>query len=157
MIRLLVFGLLAFGTSSPAVALSCLRPDVAKTYTQAAQAEEKYVVVHGDLSFDAARLPRAEGNESPELTRIPARLKGHALSKSGFDHAFDREITLEVACFGPWCGGAAPNHPYLAFVMYDDNAGYTLSIDPCGGMVFPDPTAEILDKVQRCNRGGTCK
>lgn len=141
--------------ATPAVSLSCLRPDVARSYKQAAEAEESYLVVHGTLTFDETELPEAVGNESPPGTRIRAQMAGKALSQSGFDHPFDRQITLDVRCFGPWCGGAASGIPYLAFVERGED-GYTLTVDPCGSLGFPEPTEDMLRQVKTCFDGGKC-
>ena len=156
MIRSTIFGLTLAALATPALSLSCVRPDVANTYNFAAQADEKYVVVHGTLSFNKARLPQAAGNDSPPTTKIKARLTGKALSENGFDHPFDRPITLEVHCFGPWCGSAEPGAPYLGFVQHTTN-GYVLAVDPCGGMGFSNPTNDMLKRVQSCFKGGACQ
>lgn len=142
--------------ASPAVALSCLRPDVVRSYHQAAGAEEHYVVVHGELRFDQSRLPDAELNDSPPSTRIAAKLSGHALSNGTFSHPFDRSIKLDVLCFGPWCGVAKSGVDYLAFLEVREG-GYILKINPCGGQAFAEPTPEMLRQVEQCNAGGPCK
>lgn len=145
------FALLA----APALALSCLQPDIARSFDEAQKAEEAYVVVHGTLSFDASTLPKEVSNDNPPVTKVPARLEGRALSKTGFDHEFARDVTLEVLCFGPWCGGATPGETLLGFIRKDDD-GYTLSVDPCGSLTFPDPDQKVLDKVAACFRDGRC-
>ena len=43
--------------AGPALALSCMAPDVAETYLRADAAEEAYVVVDGRIIFDESRLP----------------------------------------------------------------------------------------------------
>ncbi|WP_246162220.1 hypothetical protein [Roseovarius faecimaris] len=151
---MLSLALLASGTQVSA--LSCMRPDVVRTYTQAAEAEEHYVVVHGTLRFDEQRLPEAVMNESPPSTKIPARITGMALSGSRFDTPFDHEITLEVLCFGPWCAGASSGVSYLGFLEVKGGA-YTLTVDPCGGNGFAEPTEEALRQVELCHAGGPCR
>jgi len=144
--------------TGPALALSCLPPDAARTYQQAAEAEEAYIVVHARLEFDAAALPRTDWQDqaaSPPHTLIPARMTGQALTKTGFDLPFDRPITLDAQCFGPWCAGATPGTSYLAFLKRTED-GYLLALDPCGGMGFADPTPENLRRVETCYSGGIC-
>ena len=94
--------------AGPALALSCLPPDVARTYKQAAEAKETYIVVLGRLSFDASKLPKADmerQQETPPQTLIPARIEGTSLSQAGFETPFTANITLNARCFGPWCAG----------------------------------------------------
>tara|TARA_R100000935_G_scaffold24000_1_gene43397 strand:- start:33 stop:518 length:486 start_codon:yes stop_codon:yes gene_type:complete len=150
----LALGLVLAG---PAVALSCFPQDVAETYRRAAEAAETYIVVHGRLSFDPARLPSTDmiPQQKPAHTLIPARLTGQALTKGGFDQAFDRAITLDVQCFGPWCASAVPGTQYLGFLERRDG-GYVLAVDPCGGMGHAEPTPAMLDKALRCLQGGAC-
>ncbi len=154
MIRaLLACAALAAGTQ--AAALSCMVPDVTAAYRTAQAAAKRHLVVLGTLHFDQARLPRANGNESPPRTPIAARLTGQALTESGFDFAFDRPITLEVLCWGPWCGGAGSGTRYLAFLR-EGAEGHVLSADPCGTMLFQDPSGQALETVARCVREGRC-
>ncbi|MGR3548887.1 MAG: hypothetical protein ACU0CB_18660 [Roseovarius sp.] len=156
MIRAAVLAL-GCALGGPALALSCLPPDVAETYRRAAEAEETYIVVQGRLTFDPARLPGTDmiPQQKPAHTLIPARLTGQALTKGGFDQAFDRAITLDVQCFGPWCASAVPGAEYLGFLERRDG-GYVLTVDPCGGMSHPDPTPAMLDKALECLQGGPC-
>lgn len=157
MIRVALFTLLCTLTA-PALALTCLPPDVARTYQQAAEADGAYIVVHARLEFDADALPRTDWQDqaaSPPHTMIPARMTGQALTKTGFDLPFDRAITLDAQCFGPWCAGASPGKSYLAFLQRTQD-GYLLALDPCGGMGFADPTPETLRRVETCYSGGRC-
>ena len=146
MIRTLAFAAAIAALATPALALSCLRPNVVQTYKRAAEAEESYSVVIGTIRFDESKLPKSVGNDSPPNTRIAARFQGKALTKSGFDMPFARNITLEVLCFGPWCGGAGS----------DEKTGYVMEADPCGGMLFQRPNERMLDQVERCFTGGRC-
>ena len=143
----------------PALALTCLPPDVVRAYRHAAEAEEAYVVVYGRLAFDEKRLPQVDWNKqhkTPPDTLIPARISGHALSLEGFKTRFSRRVTLNAQCFGPWCANVKSGADYLAFLEQTRN-GYVLTLDPCGGMGFPEPSREDLEQVVRCLRGGACE
>ena len=141
----------------PAFALSCLPPSVERSYAQADASKDDYVVVHGRLTLDMDRLPRRRSNDQqpPEMTQIKGALIGMSLSQAGFKLPFDHEVTLEVACFGPWCGSAKNGEDVLAFVR-KDGARYTLEINPCGGNVFGEPKRKMLKAVERCMRKGGC-
>jgi len=157
LIRALGISLL-IALSGPAFALSCMRPDVARTYQEAADAEEAYIVVHGRLDFDESRLPKtdmANQQATPPDTLIPARIDGKAMSFDGFTIPFTREITLNAQCFGPWCTGAASGTDYLAFLKKGAD-GYLLSLTPCGGFGFANPSDAALEKVHSCFRGDDC-
>lgn len=141
----------------PAVALSCLAPSIERSYAQADAAEKSYVVVHGRLTLDTDLFPsgRSNGQKPPRLTQIAGTLTGKSLSTSGFRLPFDHKITLEVACFGPWCGSAKNGEDVLAFVR-KDGAAYALEINPCGGNVFGEPKGEMLKTIAACMRDGGC-
>ncbi|WP_254892423.1 hypothetical protein [Roseovarius sp. A-2] len=144
--------------TGPAFALSCLPPEVTRTYQQATEAEAAYIAVHARLEFDPDALPRTDWQDqaaTPPHTLIPARMTGQALTKTGFNLPFDRRITLDAQCLGPWCAGASPGASYLAFLKRTET-GYLLALDPCGGMGFVDPTPETLRRVETCYSGGIC-
>jgi len=149
----LAAAVIAFAT--PALSLSCMPPDVIFAYNKAAESEYSYIVVTGQLTFNEQKLPRAVINDSPPSTRIPAQLEGLALTKTGFDMPFDRAITLNALCFGPWCGGAESGAAYLAFLKRD-NGSYVIDADPCSSTVFLNPTGEMMQQVEQCFAGGAC-
>lgn len=142
----------------PALALSCMAPSVERSYAWHDEAKEAYLVVHGHLTFDAALLPKGmtTPNNPPERTLIPGVLTGTSLGKSGFAAPFSQDLTLEIACLGPWCGSAQNGADVLAFVRKDAN-GYTLSIGPCGGSMFSPSTPAMLKEAKRCMQTGQCK
>ena len=142
--------------AGPALALSCLRPDVARTYNQASEAEQAYVVVSGALRFDETRLPENDGtNNDRRNVTIPARLEGTSLSRAGFTTPFARDITLEVRCFGPWCGGARSGVEYLVF-LEKHGRKLVMVADPCGSWAFPEPSADQVRQVETCIGGLEC-
>lgn len=140
-----------------AMALSCVRPTVERSFAQAQASDDYYVVVRGRLTFDESKIPKTQlnSNDAPELTKIPATMSGSSLSQAGFKTPFDRKITIELRCFGPWCGSAVSGSEYLGF-MKNTASGYALSIDPCQSQVFPEPTPQMLDAVTDCLNGAAC-
>lgn len=146
-------------SAGSASALSCLQPTVESAYAQAAASKSDYIIVDGVVSFDARKLPRAprsNPNAAPRETLIKARIKGLAMSRAGFDHKLDREITLSVPCLGPWCGGLGAGERYLAFLR-KDGAGYVLEAGPCGGWAFGGDTRAHAQAAYRCYTSGGCK
>ena len=143
--------------ASPAFSLSCIPPDVARTYEDLHAAPEAYMVVHGTLTFDESKLPEADLDnqmDTTPLTKVPARLKGRALSRAGFKTPFDKQITMDVLCLGPWCAGGISGMNIMAFVE-SSSSGYTLTLGPCYGYVF-EPTAKALEQAESCMNGADC-
>lgn len=150
---------LAASLAGPALALSCLRPDLPRTYQKLDAAEETYVVVHGRLTFDETRLPRPDMTgqaEPPPGARIPARLAGKALSPAGFVTPYDRAVTLDLRCFGPWCPIGESGMDVLVFVERG-STGDVVTLDPCYAHVFVAPNAQMLNQAVTCMRGGPCQ
>lgn len=140
-------------------ALSCMPHSVQAAFQQAQADEARFVVVHGVLDFDAKKLPKVDYNNqqaTPEMTHIKAKLNGQSLSRTGFATPFSEQVTLAVACFGPWCARPSPQADALAFVELRDGA-YVITTDPCGGYLFDAPTAAMLRAVQRCFSSKACK
>lgn len=153
--KLWVSSLLGATIAGPALALSCLPPDVATSFNEAAASDEEFVLVHGTLSFESETPPGSALPESePKTVQLPARLNGQALSSSGFDAEFSQDVTLELACFGSWCGSAEDGQEYLAFLSRD-GSDHLMVVDPCYTWVFPDPTHDQLEQVISCAQG-TC-
>ncbi|MGB7318602.1 MAG: hypothetical protein WBC85_11615 [Planktotalea sp.] len=122
------------------------------------EAEEGYVAVTGTLRFDESKLPKVDMSrqeQTPPITRIKARIKGKALTKSGFTKPFNTALMFEVSCYGPWCAGAQSGKNALAFLK-QTKAGYVLSTNPCGGHVFFEPNKETLNSVEQCYIKGHC-
>lgn len=139
-------------------ALSCLPHSVDHAIYDVAISEEGYVAAVGTLRFDEERLPVVDmqrQQDTPPLTPIPARISGKALTKKGFTQALNASLTLEVACFGPWCASPPSGKKALVFLKKTE-AGYTLQTNPCGGMIFYDPDQTALDKVKQCYLNGHC-
>lgn len=139
-----------------AFALSCLPWGVTDAFLQADAAEEGYVVVLGQLDFDAGALPEVNldrQDETPPLTRIPAQFEGAALVRGAANVPFAVPVVLEVACFGPWCPQPRPGE-VLAFLRKDGEA-FVLDDNPCGGFLF---TAEegLVAQARQCLAGGEC-
>lgn len=150
--------LLAFVAASPVDALSCRPTDVARSYKQAAASDTLYVVVLGAFQFNARDLPKTDWNNqqnTPDSTLVATQFKGRSLTSKGFTNTFAAPITLNAKCYGPWCASLRPNTQTLAFVE-KTNDGYRLSINPCGGFAFQNPSPAQIEQTQACHQGRSC-
>ncbi|MGY3438320.1 MULTISPECIES: hypothetical protein [unclassified Marinovum] len=144
--------------AASAQALSCLPHDVAAIFQEAQASEDRFMAIIGELTFDETRLPKADMDsqqDTPPDTLIPARLSGRSLSRAGFTGDYSADIMLNAQCYGPWCAGAQSGMAYLAFVNLDRDVP-EVTINPCGGFGFPQPTKEMEQQVVSCLQGGTC-
>ncbi|QIE45446.1 hypothetical protein G5B38_07885 [Pseudohalocynthiibacter aestuariivivens] len=153
-----VFALITALIPIEASALSCTPHDPATTFQRIHAAPEIYIGVVGTLVFDEERLPSTDWEHqetTPPETLLSARLTGHSLSIEGFETPFDQHITLKIQCAGPWCASAVSGEQYLGFLQSGDD-GYSLTIGPCGGDAFSEPTGATLETVRQCFAGGAC-
>lgn len=141
-----------------AAALSCIPPDIARTFQQLDAADERYAVVKGRLTFDERLVPKVDWNkqdQTPPLTQIPARLEGMSLSKTGFKTSFRQRVMINGRCFGPWCFGASSGMEQVFFVNLDGEPA-TIELDPCGGHAFA-PDRATQKRVLSCLKGTACE
>jgi len=152
MIRLACFAVLSASLASSALALSCVPPDAARLYDMAQKDKAPFYIVRGDIQLLEPPAKIAPG----EIGRTKARMTGKALSKSGFNANFDRELTIETSCLASWCGSAEGlTGPHIAALQLIGDA-LTLSIGPCGGdQVRWDQAGE--DRLLLCHRAGGCE
>ncbi len=140
-------------------ALSCLPHSVEAAFTQASEAKETYFIVRGALEFDTEALPSvdfARQNETAPMTHVQAVLRGKSLTEAGFSIPFEQDVTLAVACYGPWCAKPLSGSDVLAFVEQDED-GFVVTTNPCGGYLFYTPKPAMIRKVKACFAGGECE
>ena len=154
--RTLAF-LLCMFAPMPALALSCRAPLRLNRPTAMRPNPRPF------LQCSKARLPLMRGalpqpdmktQKSPQRTVIPARFKGHSLSKAGFVTAFDRPVDLVVRCAVVWCGGGKSGENLVAFVEKTET-GYALEVGPCGGRAF-EASAKNVSRAKQCMTSGNC-
>ena len=155
MTRLLALLLLL---ASPAHALSCLRPDAVRLYTQAAESEELFAIfigrLHAENGIEVPRIPNDGTIQDNKEATSRVRLTGVTLGERHFDTPFDRDIDVRVTCLSVWCGNPLTDRDILAALRLTDG-GPELEIDPCGSMAMPAEEADI-DALLRCHRSGKC-
>lgn len=147
--------LIALGSQS--YALSCMRPDPIETFQRLAAASESYFVLHGRFTFDESDLPAGVNDfqQTDDPAPIPGWFEGQGLSQDGFVTPYQGQVQLQVTCAGPWCGSARSGSEAIYFVPFTQPP-VSLQADPCGGMIFYDPTPAVLAMLTSCMQGSTC-
>ena len=142
--------------SGQAAALSCLPADVAASFTRASEAEERYVVLLG--TFDFGDVPSSDTGDInfPREVEVTSRCDGKFLSGDGFTDAPPLDVAIRFACTGPWCGSlSSDGSEVLAFVEQRPN-GYVLTVEPCFGTAFVNPTQAQRAQAVSCMKGRDC-
>ena len=113
-------------------------------------------MIAGVLTFDQSALPRGDDSfDAPQPDPIAARFVGKGLSLDGFVNPYVSEVVLQVSCAGPWCGSAQSGKEAVFFVP-SSAPPVTLLAEPCGDMIFYDPTPATLEMLTSCMQGGAC-
>lgn len=148
--------------SDSAMALSCMRPDIAKTMEKAKASETVYHILVGNFTSHAP-VPRFQGSDPrdqfeqkpPIITR--ALFTGHSLAKTPhLDERLTRfPIAIETSCMGPWCGSLPPQQtPYIAFVEARPGQVPILRLSPCQDVMYPaDEGGQKVSKLRTCFDG----
>lgn len=157
MIRAVFLAATCMLIANQSVALSCMRPDPIDSFQRFAAAPERYFVLYGTLTFDEDLLPETDMiNQTRDPDPIPGRFVGKGLTQDGFTSDYIGSVNLQVTCAGPWCGGAASGGEAVFFVPFTEPP-VSLIAEPCGSMIFPEPSQATLDMLTSCMQGGTCE
>lgn len=155
-LRLMIASLIVALGGGPALALSCMRPDVATSYVSAAQSKDAYLVVLGELRHDIPPIENDLSKETPSLG-VAGKFVGKSLSNAEFAQSVDLDIQMNLTCASVWCARLpAQKEQVLAFLKHTAQ-GYVLDLGPCDLWMFRDPTPEQVNRVLSCNNGDDCK
>ena len=144
--------------ATPAVSLSCIRPDIVRMYEQARDSDAGYWLVRGQLVSDtplATPQPEPDGrfkdNASANST---VQFQGQGLHRDGFHDISDTDITVTITCLSHWCG-SVPLKEDLFMAIEVTDAGPVLLAPPCSSRVFFF-SEENEARLLRCAFEGVC-
>ncbi|WP_394198697.1 hypothetical protein [Litoreibacter albidus] len=140
--------------AGPASALSCSATHPVAAYNAVANAEESFVILHGEFDFDVKKVP--DVNAPPVEARIPTQFTGKLLTGDGFTDDVEVAVTLALSCVGPWCARVSPKTDYLAYVLQAEEE-LIFSVDPCYAFAFSNPADEYIEAIEQCAAGGECE
>jgi len=139
--------------AGPASALSCLPTHPVAAFNVVAEADQSFVVLHGEFNFDVKKVP--DVNAPPIEVTIQTQFKGTLLTGAGFTDEVDVPVTLVLGCSGPWCARVSPKTDYLAYVLQQDDQ-LIFSVDPCYAFAFSNPEDQYIKAIEQCAAGGDC-
>lgn len=145
---------LALVLASPALALSCMRPDAVRVFEKARDATAAYYIVKGRVSLREAANKPEPNSKTSAVTR--AHVSGSALTASGFNVAFDQDIDVASTCLGPWCGDPDSLTGELIMALEIRPGSLRLHLGPCGGDQLPWHAEQEMRLLQ-CHLSGDCQ
>ena len=152
-------GLALVLSATQAVALSCIEPDVERSFNRWVDSEDTYYIGVGSLKpLDALqKIPNrfltqgSNDNDTPITARY--QFSGELLDGER-GHPADLQITVNITCAGPWCGGfPKEGESGLMALRGTGILNLTLDMHACPGSIFP---AGTKGRIQQCIRDGRC-
>ena len=138
--------------ASQAVALSCLPPNIARTFNQANEAPDVYVMGLGILTVTGP-IPKYKEGKPRHVT---AQFKGAFLGASGQSAEQDLDVTVDAICYASWCGGFPQSDEKMIAFLKKTETGYRLETNPCGGHFKIAPTPKEIRLLRKCLTQGGC-
>lgn len=133
-----------------AAALSCMHPNVARSFNWHAEAAETYVVALGTLTISGT-VPK---QQSGKTRSVPANFDGVFLARKGA--VTQRPVTIKSECASRWCGPIPDTtDPMLMFFKHTGD-GLALHSGPCPGAFRANPTPQERAILTKCLRRGKC-
>lgn len=148
--RLALAATLALAAAGPAAALTCIRPEIARSFDWADERPEAFVLALGSLVRTGPNTLDGPPSDNP-LIRVgysfPARFDGMLATANGFSRAAVLDVTVEVDCRSAWCGGDSLSDHGLYFFRRDGAEDHALEAGLCGGFFFDNPSEDQVMEV----------
>lgn len=155
MIRSTALTLAIITTASPAVALSCLRPDAVNMFEYARDSADVYYVIKGRLmALDPYEIPTSESGKD-NSTDTQVQITGSGLSTNGFSIPVDTNATVRLTCLAVWCANPPPDEELLMIVKSEKDA-LVLEVGPCGGTAI-SWNKDAEERLLRCHQSDICE
>lgn len=139
--------------AQPALALSCLAPNAARTFNDLVEAPEVYVLVVGTFTAPDGlpSLPEGEGGTAQMV------LTGGVVTETGLNPV-STPVTVTTECAGVWCASfPTDGRAHLAFLERSAApAPPRLTVSPCPYRLLAAPTAQQMPALHLCMTQGTC-
>lgn len=159
MIRQTVLALTLALSASPALSLSCMRPDVVRMFEYARDSDDIYYVIKGRLTPSkpyAIPEPKTSApGDLPSTADTPVGINGMGLGSHSFSVSVEVGATVRLKCLSVWCAGPPPESELLMIVK-KSNEDLVLDVGPCGGTAIPW-SAEAEKRLLECHRSDSCK
>lgn len=156
MMRSLSLALACATFASPALSLSCMRPDAVRMFENARDSADVYYVIKGRVTpVGEYAVPIAE-NGKDGTTETPVQISGIGLNARGFSVPVDTSATVTLKCLSVWCASPPPADKDLLMIVKTEDDDLSLEVGPCGGTAIAW-SAEAEERLLRCHLSDDCK
>ena len=150
--RFLIAATLCSIFASQALALSCMRPNIARTFNWVNEAPDVYVMGMGVLT-PKGRIPK---HRKGKTRHISSQFKGVFFGIKENTPEQTVPVTVDALCFASWCGGYPETTENTLVFFKKTDTGYRLESNPCGGHYKIAPTRKEIKLLQKCFRRDGC-
>ena len=156
--RLFLAACLIILNTQQSSALSCMRPSIERSYIAHSEAKAQFILVSCRLTQkrNVVRGPKIENGLDQRSENFTATFVGYQATRSGFDRPIETTVAVSVECGGPWCGSVQTDALMITFLERTPY-GHELTVGPCAGNVFYNPSKTQTARVLQCLRGGVCE
>ncbi|MEM6308255.1 MAG: hypothetical protein AAF701_09750 [Pseudomonadota bacterium] len=142
--------------ASSGFGLSCVPPSAQAMYTYADASDTRYLPVVGTFTVSKDTVQSEQTLEhSHKGNNFTAQFSGKALTQQGFHAPFDTDVSVQIACAGPWCGHLPTDFGMLTLLEQRDDDTYRLLLGPCALATLP-ARKDYVQAFVRCHKGGPC-
>lgn len=136
--------------AGPAFGLSCIPPNFAERFNEAAAAEEMYSLVYGVFE------PMVPEGDLADAEAAPYIFDGKQLGREGFGQTQAREVVVERTCAGSFCGPFPPSGVPMMALLEHRGTAQVLTADPCGNNVKLEPSFGQVGAIRACMTSLEC-
>lgn len=141
--------------ATPALSLSCMRPDAVGMFEYARESQDIFYVIKGRVTpTNPYVIPKAD-NTKDSVANTPVQIEGIGLGPTGFSTPVAIGATVQLRCLSVWCAGPPSDEEMLMIVKKTDDA-LMLEVGPCGGTALPW-SKDAEDRLLACHLSDTCE
>jgi hypothetical protein len=146
--------------ATPAVSLSCMRPNIAAGFNWAQDSNDTFVIAVGTLQQTSVLLEPSEttqdGISMPTPGAYGADMFAQFLSQDGLGEFYTVPIQVHEECVSQWCGVFPPEDTKLVMILRQDGENLILDSSPCQGAYQSNPSRKAIRVLQACMKTGHC-
>jgi hypothetical protein len=147
---------LVWSSTQTASALSCARPDIARSFQYWNDAPQEYVIARGVLTstMPVPKMPKRSGNINKPNKPTPRiyKFSGVAIGETR-NMKWASKVIVAPSCAGPWCAGYPESGAEAVMALEKTSFGYRLNLGPCGGNIFTQDLEAKENALRQCLSG----
>ena len=141
--------------ATPALSLSCMRPDAVRMYEYARDSEDVFYVIKGRVTpTKPYTIPVSQNGKDASADTL-VRISGVGLGRTAFSTPVEIGATVRLSCLSVWCARPPSEDEHL-MIIKKMGEELTLGIGPCGGATIPW-TIDAEKRLLECHQTNNCK